>query len=256
MVNRRAFLVGAGALAVTACSRGGDPTLPGFEPQPDHGQAPNCRNPESLTSFTTLGGAPLRYEVSGVEQPFKADPRYIEQLEAWAADWVAVSGLGTITAISSYGAHVDKCNSWHQAGRAFDFAVVEHGDSKISCRYDLFGDDEVRLKQYWRLAASVAKHFTYTLTYRYNQQHHNHIHIDNGVSGYGATSFDVQSPAHVTLVQGVARYVFGQDCPQEGLYDDSTKDAVRAVQRSLGIGNPLADANGWVDFLDGAAAAA
>ena len=52
-----------------------------------------CRTPDALTSFSTVGGAPLVYEVTGVAQSFRADPRFVELLDAWAADWVRVEPL-------------------------------------------------------------------------------------------------------------------------------------------------------------------
>lgn len=250
MMKRRAFLLGAAALPLSACgivsSDGGDP---GWEP------APQCRTPESLTEFSTVGGAPLSYEITGTEQPFNADPKFVALLDQWAADWVALSGLGPIRRISTYGAHVDKCDSFHAAGRAFDFATVEHDGATVSCRYDVYGEDPEELTRYWRLTASLSKWFTYSLTYRYNEQHHNHIHVDNGVSGYEPTAFLGSSNAQVHVVQGVARYVFGLDCPANGSYDDATREAVREIQTRAGITVPLAEPEGWRAFLDAAARA-
>lgn len=252
MSSRRGFLLGAAALPLAACGR----ILPdvdagGFDAP---GPAPECRTPEALTSFDALGGAPLRYEITGTQQSFDADPRFVEQLQAWADDWVAVSGLGALAAVSTYGAHVDKCGSWHAAGRAFDFGVLTHADgTEVSCRYDLYGDDPARLRLYWRLAASVAKHFNYTLTYRYNEQHHNHIHIDNGVSGYEPFGFNEGSRTHVSLLGNVLTWVFGMEVPGDGGFR-SLADAVRQVQRANGITRPLATVDGWAAFLDVAAA--
>ena len=87
----------------------------------------------------------------------------------------------------------------------------------------------------------------------HNAQHHNHIHIDNGVNGYEAASFRERSGTQVDLVQGVLRHVFGRDVEPSGSYDDQTRSAVRAVQRELGITDPLATADGWREFLTGAA---
>ncbi|WP_052460008.1 extensin family protein [Tessaracoccus massiliensis] len=249
MSSRRALLLGAAALPLAACGR----IVPDFVddlPAP----APECREPEALVAFDTLGGAPLRYEITGTEQSFSADPAFVEQLQAWAADWTAVSGLGPLAAVSTYGAHVDKCGSWHAAGRAFDFGVLTHADgTEVSCRYDLYGDDPARLRLYWRLAASVAKHFNYTLTYRYNEQHHNHIHIDNGVSGYEPFGFNGGSRTHVSLLGNVLTWVFGMEVPGDGGFR-SLADAVRQVQRANGITRPLATVDGWAAFLDVAAA--
>ncbi|MFD0865676.1 extensin family protein [Tessaracoccus lubricantis] len=253
MTTRRALLLGAAALPLAACGRFGSQSGDFDAPREERVA---CRTPEALTSFATLGGAPLRYEITGTEQSFNADPRFVDQLEAWAADWVAVSGLGPLTAVSTYGAHVDKCGSWHAAGRAFDFGVLTHADgTQVSCRYDTWGEDAPRLALYWRLAASLAKHFNYTLTYRYNEQHHNHIHIDNGVSGYDTFGFNEGSRTHVLLVQGVLRWVFGRDVPADGGFGQSTRDAARAVQQEYGITQRLASTEGWGAFLDAAAGA-
>lgn len=251
-MRRRALLIGAAALPVAACS---GPAAVIDAVGRDLGGAVGCRTPDELVSFSTLGGAPLRYEISGDETSFRADPRFIELLETWAADWVAASGLGPLTSVSTYGAYVDRCDSWHAAGRAFDFAELVHEGGTVSCRYDVWGDDPAMLPLYWRLAASLASRFTYTLTYRYNEQHHNHIHIDNGVSGYGAAALRERSSAQVGLVQGVLRYVFGLPVEPSGSYDGQTRDAVRTVQRNLGITVPLADPDGWRAFLAGAVAA-
>ena len=246
-MRRRALLLGAAALPAAACSG------PGSLPIPDVGGLDGCRTPDSLSSFSTLGGAPLSYEITGTPQAFRADPRFIERLEEWAADWVSVSGLGPLREVSTYGAFVDRCDSWHAAGRAFDFAELVHDGGRVSCRHDVWGEDPAELPGYWRLAASVASRFTYTLTYRYNAQHHNHIHIDNGINGYEAASFREGSRTQVELVQGVLRHVFGRDVEASGRYDEQTRSAVRAVQRELGISVPLATADGWREFLTAAA---
>lgn len=251
MRSRRVFLLGAAALPLTACGALDSGPLPGLR---DVAPRPDCRAPESLTGFDALGAAPLRYEVTGSTQSFNADPRFVEQLQGWADDWVAVSGLGPLAAISTYGAHVDKCGSWHAAGRAFDFGVLTHEDgTEVSCRFDQWGEDPDRLALYWRLAASLAKHFNYTLTYRYDGQHHNHIHVDNGASGYEQFGFNARSGTHVELIQGVLQCVFKLDVPSRSGFDAATQDAVRSVQRTFGIPQRLATPEGWAAFLDAAA---
>lgn len=60
------------------------------------------------------------------------------------------------------------------------------------------------------------------------------------------------SPTQVTVVQAVARYVFGEDAPVNGSYDDDTRAVVRTIQQRLGISTPLGEREGWVAFLDGA----
>ena len=77
----------------------------------------------------------------------------------------------------------------------------------------------------------------------------------NGVSGYEPTSFLGSSNAQMHAVQGIARYVFGLDCPESGSYDDATREAVREIQTRAGITVPLAEPEGWRAFLDAAARA-
>ncbi|MFT3888284.1 MAG: extensin family protein [Arachnia sp.] len=251
MIHRRAFLLGAAVLPLAGCG-----ILPREDPGVEEPSAePSCRTPDELASFKSVGGARLSYEVTGKRQSFQADPRFIELLDDWAEDWAGLSGLGAITGISTYGAYVDKCPSMHAAGRAFDVAVVTHKKGSVSCRSDLWGSDATQLRAYWRLAASLAAHFTYTLTLAYNDLHLNHIHVDNLVSEGEKPVFDKESRAQCLVVQNVASYVFGERCPSTGSYDGATKDAVRAVQRALGIKAPLAEPDGWRAFLRGAAAA-
>lgn len=241
----RRLLLGAGlglaAAPLAAC--GGTSVLP-----------PPCRQPESLATMRTLGGAPLSYEETGKAHSFDADPRFIDLLEQWVADWVATAGLGALVGVSSYGAYVDKCPSWHAAGRAFDFAGLTHERGSVSCRYDVWGEDTARLRDYWRLVASLSTRFTYTLAYPYNAQHHNHIHVDNGVNGYAATSFREGSAAQTQVVQGVLRHVFGADVAITGEFDDATRQAARSVQRDRGITGRLSSEGGWRAFLEAAVA--
>ncbi|MDF1488136.1 extensin family protein [Tessaracoccus caeni] len=268
-MRRRGFLALAGVTALAGYGVLRSGILDDGIPLLDEGQGllnPNdedfsvegqgeCRTPESLESFKTLGGARLGYEIDRTKATYKADPRFIELLEEWAEDWVKLSGLGALTKVWSYGAYVDKCSSWHQAGRAFDFAELEHEGGKVSCRQDKWGEDGGRMRSYWRLAASLHEHFAYTLTCRYNEAHRNHIHVDNGVSGWDRSAFDPGSRVQVQMVQNACRYVFGKDIDLTDSYDDQTKDAVRSVQKSNGISRPLAKADGWREFLRATASA-
>lgn len=215
-----------------------------------------CRTPDSLVEFSTLDGATLGYEVRGTITTYRADPRFVELLEAWAQDWSAWSGLGPMTTIWSYGAYVDKCDSFHAAGRAFDIATVEHEGGSVSCRFDKWAPGTAtQAKDYWRLAASFHLHFGYTLTHLYDKAHHNHIHVDNAVSGWKGSSFRTGSRVQVHMVQAACQRVFGADIDITGTYDAQTRNALRPIQKSLGITKPLVDVDGWREFLRATASA-
>lgn len=236
---------------MTGCGAVDVPFIPGGDD--DSGR---CRTPASLTDFSTVGTGALGYEVDRAATSMQADPSLLERLELWAADWAELSGLGTIQEVWSYGAYVDKCSSFHQAGRAFDFAEVVHEGGSVSCRYDTWNPGTAaQLRDYWRLAASLHLHFAYTLTYLYNEQHHNHIHVDNSVSGEDLSTFSSRSGVQVQLVQSALRHVHGRDVEATGSYDEQTKAELRQVQSELGLTDPLSGAAGWHGFLRATASA-
>lgn len=248
-------MLGLGAAALVAGCAVPD-VFPEVPPLPNVRIPGTCRTAESLVEFSTLGGATLGYEIGRTTATYKADPRFVELLEAWAQDWTSLSGLGALTTVWSYGAYVDKCESFHASGRAFDIAEVEHTGGSISCRYDTWAPGSAgQNKEYWRLAASLHLHFGYTLTHLYDEAHHNHIHVDNATSGWEGTSFSRGSQVQVQMVQAACREVFGADVDLTGAYDDQTRAALRPIQASLGITRPLADKDGWREFLRATASA-
>ncbi len=62
-------------------------------------------------------------------------------------------------------------------------------------------------RRYWAAAASLHYYFRDTLTYRFNAEHHSHIHVDNGQSGTDKllTTFSTGSGTQVQA---------GRRCPQ------------------------------------------
>lgn len=249
---RRALLAGAGTALLAGCSLidefgGGQPTAPDVE---------HCRTPGPLVEFDHVGKAALGYEGGKAQVTMRSEKAFLQQLQMWAEDWAKLSGLGAIRRVWSYGAYTDKCNSYHQLGRAFDIARLEHAKGTISCRYDQWrGSSKGELRNYWRLAASLHEHFAYTLTYTYNAQHANHIHIDNAVNGPGKhTTFDPESRVQVQLVQYSLTNVHGVDVEASGAWDRATQKALAPVQRRLGISEPLGEPAGWRAYLRATAA--
>lgn len=253
-LSRRGVLLAGGTMLLAGCGVGGVPSIPGL---PGQGDPRACRAPGELTSFSTVGGALLGYEITGMPTTMRSEAGFLGLLNSWAEDWADLSGMGAITEVWSYGAYVDRCGSYHQVGRAFDFARLVHERGTVSCRYDSWSPGtDTQLRGYWRLAASLHLHFAYTLTYLYNQAHHNHIHVDNSVSGDSFSTFREGSQVQVQMVQAACRYVFGRDVELTGDYDDQTRSALRPVQQGLGISRPLSDADGWREFLRAAASGA
>lgn len=231
-----------GATALTGCATDGS----GWPDLPDVGrrERPTCVARSSLPRYSRLADLPLVYEIGQRRGEFAIEPGFAGQLEAWVADLRDLTGW-RIDQLWTYGTWTDggdSCSSWHNAGRAFDLSRLRlEGRTFVSARYDLWRDETgTALAQaqraYWALAASLHKHFAYVLTYRYNAQHHNHLHIDNGRSGSELSGYTGRSQAQVQAVEGVLEHVW-DGAPLEQVLTD------------LGLTGSLADQATWTAFL-------
>lgn len=238
------------------------PDLPGLPPS-DRRESPTCVTRGSLTRYGRLADLPLVYEVSRRRSEFSLEPGFAGQLEAWLADLVRLTSWRG-RQLWTYGTWTDggsACSSWHDAGRAFDLARLRLADdAEVSCRYDQWRDRtgnalvEAR-RGYWVVAASLHKHFAYVLTYLYNAQHHNHIHVDNGRSGSAMSTFNGRSPAQIQAVQGICRHLWDQPVEPTGRWDRPTREAVATIVEALPAdgGEPhqvITDQPTWTAFLD------
>ena len=198
MTTRRALLLGGATALLAGCSQGS--SWPGGDDNPPG--AGGCRTPGQLVGFSRVAGAQLVYEQTRRPTSMKIDPAFLQQVNTWAEDWAALSGLGAIQAVVSFGAYVDKCQSYHQLGRAFDITELQHEAGTISMRYDQWQPGTAQqLRNYWRVAASLHLHFAYTLAYPFDSAHDDHVHVDNLVSKDGLSKFN----SRPSLATGAAR---------------------------------------------------
>lgn len=261
--RRRLLGLGATGLAtaglatcgLTGCSLDAPPRLPGLDQAPR--ERPQCVARTSLTRYTRLADLPLIYEVNRRRSPFWIEQGFAAQLTAWLTD------LGELTGwrgrqLWTYGTWTDggsSCSSWHNAGRAFDLARLRLDDgSEVSCRYDRWRRTGARelaaaRRRYWAIAASAHQHFAYVLTYPYDAQHHNHIHIDNGRSGGGRSQFTGRSRVQLHAVQAICSYLWDRPTPITGRWDAATRRASQQVLEGLGVRGALTDAGAWASFL-------
>ncbi|MBO0812274.1 MAG: hypothetical protein J2P23_09540 [Microlunatus sp.] len=148
------------------------------------------------------------------------------------------------------------CNSWHDAGRAFDLSrLVAGGAVQASCRYDIWSRysgarQRYFRHRYWALAASLHLHFAYVLTYLYNADHHNHIHIDNGRSGDHLSTFDKDSPTQIQAVQGMLIDIWVKQLEITGRWDRRTRIATGEVLAGTEAAGTIDDGDDhWRSFL-------
>lgn len=214
----------------------------------------SCVPAARMESYERLGSARLRYEVNETFTPVRIEPGFAAQLEAWLAEWNDLTGAAP-QVLSNYGAWIGNdgsCDSWHHAGRAFDFAQLRaDGAPVVSCREDLWGGDPSpeQVRGYWALAASLHLHFAYVLTYLYDAAHHNHIHVDNGQSGAERSRFSRGSRVQVQAVQAMCTHVWDRPLSITGRWDGPTREAAEDVLRVNGLGERFSGDDAWHAFL-------
>lgn len=254
MLSRRRFLTGLAAVGVLGSA---GCTLPAA---PRRFERPECVPRDELPPLGRIGDARLHYELDGRPRSFRFDPAFHGRLEAWWTDWLETSGAGPADRIDSYGAWIDgrgACDSWHHSGRAFDLVRLRNrGDVLVSCREDRWagtGDEPTFRRGYWALAAHLHIHFAYVLTYLFDAAHRNHIHVDNGISGEGLSTFRGGSRVQVHVVQATARWLFDEPVAITGRLDAATRRASDSVLASLGRDGGLSSGDNWHAYLRAAA---
>lgn len=217
-----------------------------------------------IPTFTTLAGARLVYEINDRPSTFAMEAQFAQQLDASLASHWEAAGWGVPAQLTTYGTWIryegEERPSWHHAGRAFDVGriVSEAGVDLASCRYDVWSTADAATRQrhataYWRLAATVHRDFDYVLTYLYNTAHHNHIHLDNGRSGGGRSTFRRGSRLQVQAVQAMCRHVWNIDVSVTNRWDGATRDAVDQVLDRIGVRGRLTDQEVWHAFCSATA---
>lgn len=221
--------------------------------------------PEALRRRPSLGGATLFYEVNRAPIAFTFEDEFFGQLTTWRnrlGSYVPSSWGGDPSRIYSYGAYVNK-PGYHGRGRAFDIASVyfttRRGTlvKRFDCRYDQWrrSSSRARIREhYWALAASLHHRFRHVLTYLYDADHYNHIHVDNAVYGrYQDAMFSPSSSSQVQHVQACCRYVWDLSTSITSKWNAQTRRHSTAVLRRMGIdGGTIVDSNyNWRMFNHG-----
>lgn len=240
-------LVLGGALAGTAL---GGLALAGASPAAAHG---------TIVTYPGINGAPTTYEVTGTSASWGYTTGFHDRLNSWLQFWDAntPASWGNASRVWGYGAHYDgRVSTAHNAGRGFDLSRIYVGSQRMFfARQDIwsgYADEELRLnrRRYWATSAACHHHFRNVLTYLYNADHANHIHIDNLESGAGNSTLDTGSRAQVQHVQACCRLVWGLDTTIDGTWGTQTANHATRVLRAAGVesGGIASSQANWLAF--------
>ncbi|GAA6524456.1 hypothetical protein IDVR_02500 [Intrasporangium sp. DVR] len=269
-LTRRGFLVLGGLGLGTVAAGGyaitnGLPSLPGLpqipglvEPSPRELFAdPVPVERAALEARTQLGPAAYVYEVTARPATYYVTPAFGARLDGWLALHQQHTGQRPDT-VRSYGAWVrGRAGSWHGSGEAFDLARLRRdGEDLVSLRYDQWRDAPAselrrRLAAYWRVAAGLHHEFADVLTYLYDSDHANHIHVDTGRFGPERPRLIRRSRVQAQAVQAMCRHVWGRaDVEITGEWDDATRAATTEILEQVDGPGPLDESReAWQAFM-------
>lgn len=218
---------------------------------------PYCVNPSTLTTHSAVGGARCMNEGGGAGT-ILINQTFHHRLEDWRLFWQANCPYPWSTELwnlGAYSARDGRCESWHESGRAIDITALRDDVTTMHfwARYDRWKDlsnaDAFRRK-YWSAAASFHYHFRHVLTYLYDAAHHNHMHVDNGVSGGGYSYFKTTAEAQVQGVKGICGNVWGYPCGTDRVWNSAVDAASVRVLARIGKGGHLTTSQShWQAFL-------
>ncbi|MGN6753629.1 MAG: extensin family protein [Intrasporangium sp.] len=249
-----AAFLGAGSAVLT----GGVETPLPVTMTPEVHASPVAVERTQLQTHTSVASAAYVYEVDGQPTAFYSTSAFGARLERWFATHLKETGQRP-DEVRSFGAWTPGAEgSWHGSGEAFDVARLRAGGKDlVSARYDKWRDDtaaevRTRLRLYWRLAAGLHLEFADVVTYLYDSNHSNHIHVDTGRFGpNGAPRLIPRSEVQVQAVQAMCRHVWGRsDVEITGRFDAATRDATSKVIADHGGEHAIDDGvEGWRAFL-------
>lgn len=209
-------------------------------------------------SFSSIGGVQINYARTakypygskGQKTVLYCADDFYPLIDRFAYDIWRSCPLGSAKIITSAGAYADYSISpgRHAEGRAFDLdAIFWSNYSFITKNF------ESQPEFYLGIESIARKHFGTVLTYHYNSEHKDHIHLDEGS---GNTEFNHTLRTHALYTQNVLKHLYDQDIQLTGelSYSNNNIKALRNVLTGLGIsftsGNEyVALKQNWKKFL-------
>jgi hypothetical protein len=227
---------------------------PSFHPDPDEVLTEEpAPGPEALPANTVtiaaIDGVPLFYE----RLPSGAAPRrftiarsYLPIVEQTVKEVKArvPAAFGPLQRISSAGTFVNK-PGMHGLARAVDWDRWTFKNLGIApIKHEHASPSKAVRRRYWALAAICRANSSFVLHGRYNREHEDHIHQDNGSSVRFA-----EMESTVKLCQAVLNDIFGGSLAIDGHFGGETRTALERAMRKVQLDGNFQDVASWRRFL-------
>lgn len=263
-LSRRRILttaaLGSAAALLSGATAAADP---GQDPHPTPGELTPSDDVSTLALVTQseINGQPTYYEGNGAISSFRYEPTFYARMETWHQrfrQWTPYHWT-VPHRIYSYGVYVNK-PGMHGEGRAFDLTrlmVTNRNTGTLfvgfNGRYDQWRSytgtafTTARIR-YWGTVASLHYHFRHVLSYLDNSDHHNHVHIDNAISGSGDSSYSTSSTTQTLYVQAACQYLWGYSTVIDGIWGPQTQRDSSAVLTRVGSDGVITTQSRWLIF--------
>jgi len=180
------------------------------------------------------------YGSIGRPASFQIEEYFYTELADCINDVFEECPLGKPKIITCAGIYVDKPNSHHRHGKAFDLDACFWDDYNLITK-NFFHDYEL----YLGIESLLRKHFGIVLSYFYNNAHKDHFHVDNSAT----TSFNTSQRSKVLYVQLVLNYIYKHHVEIDGSWGPQTNSAVSEVFGLLGLEGRITSKRTWMSFL-------
>ncbi len=202
-----------------------------------------------MVYVSEINGIPLHYArtpnhpygTEGYNASYPVQETFLRKLKICFQELFQHHPLGVPRIITCAGIFVNKPNSQHNRGRAFDLDAIFWDDYRFITKNFLF-DYEL----YLGTESFLRKHFGIILNYFYNAAHRDHWHFDSS----SPVDFYLGSKSRVLYLQLTLSYIYNEEVIIDGIWGPQTNGALNRVFHRLNIVGEITDANIWLQYLD------
>lgn len=199
-------------------------------------------------SFDSLAGVDLHYArppvaaygSRGKKHTFFSTGKLRDTFTAALEELADVCPLGRPEVLTSAGTFVNK-RGQHGKGQAVDVDAIFWADRTFVTDFYL-----TDTKFYLAVESVFRRHFGIVLNYLYNAAHHDHLHMDLGVS----VGFSKGSRSRVLYLQAGLTHIHDRPVLIDGIWGNQTSGAINDILDILGLSGAITTKSTWLAYLD------